>query len=68
MCLWVRYKKKYDFFISLKSLKKETGLELDSDSDPDPDPDPDPSGSAPKCHRSPTLVILYPSPTETVQK
>jgi hypothetical protein len=42
MCLKAIYKKKNIFFASLKSMKKGVGFG---------------SGSAPKCHGSPTLII-----------
>ncbi len=54
MCLWARYKKKYEekkyFFASLKSIKKGVGSGVGA-------------GSAPKCHGSPTLSPgIPPSP------
>ncbi len=41
-CLRANYKKKKTFLASLKSMKKGVGFG---------------SGSAPKCHGSPTLII-----------
>jgi hypothetical protein len=47
MCLRVSYKKKYGFFASLKSLKKEIRSGLNPDPEPlvrDADPDPHQNG------------------------
>ncbi len=65
MCLWASYAKKYEkkfVLASLKTMKKRK--ESDPELDPDLDQNPDPlvrgvkirgSGSAPKCHGSPTV-------------
>jgi hypothetical protein len=50
MCLRVSYKKKIDFFASLKSLKKGVRFGVGFRSGAG-------SGSEPKCHGSPTLVL-----------
>ena len=55
MCLRVSYKKKYEenffFLASLKSLRKVVGSGVGSGSVSQR------YGSAPKCHKSPTLVV-----------
>jgi hypothetical protein len=58
VCLLVSYKKKMDFFASLKAMKKRSDQELD----PDPDPNPLVRGMDPRI-RIRTKMLRNPNNT-----